>query len=1043
MKLFLATLAVLIGSVAFAQNVTVTGTVTDSYTGQPVPFAAVHEKGTMNGVSSDENGYYSITVRADGVLVFSCVGYQTTQVAVDGKFRLDVDLLAEALDEVVHVAYGSAKKSSFTGSATAVKSESLEKRTVSNVTKALDGLVAGVTATSGTGQPGEGAAIHIRGYGSINASSTPLYVVDGIPYDGSISAINPNDIESMTVLKDASAAALYGSRGANGVVMIQTKKGQAGFVNVNLKATWGQSSRAYKPYDTVNQEEFVELTYEALRNKYMFDNGYSYENAQAAAMADLGTALGGEQYNPFKNYTWDNLIDPATGKVRADAKSAYYESWLDEMTNKKAIRSEYQLGVNGGTDRTKYALSFGYLDDNGMLITTNFKRYSFRANVEQEIANWMKAGVSTSYSYTTSNQQTIASGTYTSNAWYTAQFMAPIYPVHIMDETGKNTGEYDYGEGGRPKAKDFNSIADLYDNKYSLNRDNVSARAFLTLGGDKESMGMFRGLEFTTNYGVDVTNAFASAYYNPYHGDGKQTNGSVEKQYGRTMSYTWNQILKYERAFNDAHHVLAQAGHEFYNYNYAYLSADRTGVYPGIDELAPSTNVTGNNSYRKDYLIESYFGRLSYDFMDRYYLEGTYRTDGSSRFHKDYRWGEFWSLGASWRLSEEEGIKDLDWVDNMTLRLSYGQLGNDALTNGSSQDYYAWQSFYNLTWANASNPGALVTSLENTEVSWEKKSTWNVGFEATLFNRFLQVSAEYYNSVTTDMLLSYPLPLSTGFSGYNANVGSMSNKGYEATFRFNWAQRQKFAASSTLMFYQNRNEVLALTKDDKITSGYQVIEVGKPIYTYYLPKSAGVDPATGAQLYWAYEKDKETGDKIEGSDFITSDKSLATNSRYYAGSREPKLQGSFASDFRYGAFDFSFLTTFSLGGVTYDGLYAGLMEVTYAGDTWSKHALRRWQKPGDITDVPAVMINSGRLGTDRNLIDASYFAIKSAQLGFTLPAKMTKAAKIKSFRLFVNADNVAVFNHLNGLNVQYNFSGGTGYTYTPTRVLSFGVDVNF
>ena len=591
MKLFLTMLAVLMTSAAYAQNLTVTGVVTDSNNGDPVPFAAVHVKGTMTGTSTDAEGNYSITAPQDGVLVFSCVGYQNLQVAVDGKLTHNVVLVSEQLEEVVMVAYGTAKKSSFTGSATSVKSESLEKRTVSNVTKALDGLVPGVTTSAGSGQPGESASIQIRGYGSINASSTPLYVVDGVPYDGSIAAINPNDIESLTVLKDASAAALYGSRGANGVVMIQTKKGQEGFVNVNLKATWGLSSRAYKPYDTVNQREFVELTYEALRNGYMFNNGYSMDHASQAAMGALSSSLGGEQYNPFKNYTWDTVIDPATGKVRADAVSAYDESWLNEMTNPKALRSEYLFGVNGGTDKTKYALSFGYLDDNGILITTNFKRYTFRASVDHEITDWMKAGVSTSYGYTTSNQQTIASGTYTSNAWYTAQFMAPIYPVYLKDEAGNTVMDangkalYDYGELGRPKAARFNNIADLYDNKYGLWRDNTSSRANIVLGGDNDVMGVFKGLEFSVNAGFDVTNSASSEYQNPYHGDGAQTGGSVAKQNGRTMSYTINEILKYDRTFADKHHVLAQAGHEFYNYEYRYLAADRTGVYPGIDEL--------------------------------------------------------------------------------------------------------------------------------------------------------------------------------------------------------------------------------------------------------------------------------------------------------------------------------------------------------------------------------------------------------------------------------------------------------------------------
>ncbi|MGM9737648.1 MAG: SusC/RagA family TonB-linked outer membrane protein [Candidatus Cryptobacteroides sp.] len=1023
-------------SSAFAQSFMVTGKVTDASSGEGIPFASVVVKGSNVGVNTDENGAYSIKASEKDVLVFSFVGYNAYEVSVNGRAKINVSLESESLDEVVMVAYGSAKKSSFTGSAASVKSESLSKRTVANVTKAIEGLVPGVTATAGSGQPGSGSSIQIRGYGSINASSSPLYVVDGIPYDGSISAINPSDIESLTVLKDAAAAALYGSRGANGVVMIQTKRGQSGYSNFNFKGTWGFSSRAYKPYDTVNQREFVELTYEALRNKYMIDNGYSLETASALANSELGASLGGEQYNPFKNYTWDTLIDPATGKVREDAVSAYDERWLDEMTHNNALRQEYVFSANGGNDKTKYAMSFGYLDEDGILITTKFRRYSFRANVDQKVTSWINAGVSTSYAYTKSNMELTSSGSYTSNAWYTAQFMAPIYPVYLKDENGQNAGGYDYGLT-RPKASNFNNIGDLYDNKNAVLRDNTSARAYATLGGDDPVMGIFKGLELTTNVGIDISNARSSTYYNPYHGDGASTNGSVDKESGRTMSLTWNQILKYDRTFADKHHVLAQLGHEYYNYEYQYLQADRTNVYPGIDELAPATNVTGNNSYKYQYRIESYFGRLAYDFSDKYYFEGTWRTDGSSRFHKDYRWGQFWSLGASWRLSEENFMKNADWVDNMTLRLSYGQLGNDGLDT-----YYAWQSFYDLTWANATNPGAIVNSLENTEVSWEKKNTWNVGIEATLFHRFLNLSLEYYHSKTTDMLLSYPLPLSTGFSGYNANVGSLQNQGFEASFRFNWVNKGKFAASSTLMLYKNENKILALTKDDKITSGYQVIEVGKPIYTYCLPKNAGVDPATGKQLYWAYEKD-DNGDKIEGSDFVTSNKTLASNSYYYAGSREPDLQGSFGSDFRLGSFDLSFLTTFSIGGVTYDSLYSGLMEVQYAGDTWSKNALRRWQKPGDVTDVPAVLFNAGRLGTDKNLINASYFAIKSIQLGYTLPEKWTRAAKLHSLRVFVNADNVAMFNHLHGLNVQYNFSGGTNYTYTPTRVVSVGVDLNF
>ncbi len=437
-KLLLTTVFVALGVSVYAQTLTVTGTVTDSATGEPIPFASVFEKNTMNGANADGDGVYRLEVSPNGKLVFSCVGYQNAEVSIKGQKTIDVVLTSEALDEVVMVAYGSAKKSSFTGSATSVKSENLKKRSVTSVSKAIEGMVAGVTSATSSGQPGEGASIIIRGYGSINASSEPLYVVDGIPYDGSISAINPNDIESLTVLKDASAAALYGSRGANGVVMIATKRGTEGHTNVNFKAEVGFESRAYKPYDVVDQKEFAQLSYEAARNGYMMSDGYSFEAASELARERFGTSLGGDHYNPFKNYTWATLIDPETGLVHDDAVSAYNESWLDSITNHQAIRQDYSFSVNGGNEKTKYTMSLGYLNEDGILVNTNFNRASIRAGVDHKVNGWLGAGANASYAYTSSNSQAQSSGTFTSNVWYTAQFMAPIYPVYLKDNSSLN-----------------------------------------------------------------------------------------------------------------------------------------------------------------------------------------------------------------------------------------------------------------------------------------------------------------------------------------------------------------------------------------------------------------------------------------------------------------------------------------------------------------------------------------------------------------------------------------------------------------------------
>ena len=472
-KLFTIALCLFISiGAAWAQTIRVSGTVTDVTNGEPVVGAAVQLKGSASTYAlTDVSGKYTLSVPADAILTVSSLGFNPTEVQVNGRGVVDIELTPEAqlLDDVLVVAYGTAKKESFTGSAGTVKSESLQKRTVANVSKALEGMVAGISTTSGSGQPGEGATIQIRGTGSIYAESDPLYVVDGIPFDGNLSALNPNDIENLTVLKDASAAALYGARAANGVIMITTKRGSEGHSVVNFKATVGLQSRSIRDYDTVNQEEFVELTWEALKNNYVINGGYDLARAKTLASAGLSGALGGEFYNPFKNYKWADLIDPETGRVRSDAVSAWDDNWMDVLTEDKAVRQEYQLGVSGGTHKTKYAFSLGYLDDKGVLITTKFKRYSLRVNVDHSVNDWMKLGASANYAYTNQNSSQY-SDTQTGNAWYTAQFMAPIYPVYLKDNSGANlldefgNKQYDYGENGRPKAANFNVVGDLYDN---------------------------------------------------------------------------------------------------------------------------------------------------------------------------------------------------------------------------------------------------------------------------------------------------------------------------------------------------------------------------------------------------------------------------------------------------------------------------------------------------------------------------------------------------------------------------------------------------
>ncbi|MBQ7162016.1 MAG: SusC/RagA family TonB-linked outer membrane protein, partial [Bacteroidales bacterium] len=664
----------------FAQNRGISGTVISEEDGQPVIGAYVIEAGSSNGTTTDINGRFTLNTRPGATLHISFLGMETVEVAAQNGMRVTMKNATKDLDEVMVVAYGTAKKSSFTGSAATVDNQKIAARPIANITKAIDGQVAGVQTTSGGGQPGESAAIRIRGFGSINASSTPLYVVDGVPYDGNLAAINPNDIESMTVLKDASAGALYGARGANGVVMITTKKGSK-TPNVNLKISGGSSSRALKRYNTVNQKEYAELMFEALRNGFMFDNGYSWADASQMARESLASSLGGEIYNPFKNYTWATLIDE-NGKVQADAVSAYDENWMDAIENKNALRQEYQLSVTGGSDKTQSLLSLGYLSDEGVLKYTDFQRFSGRLNVDNQAKTWFRTGLNASFSHTIQNYSDYDESSQ-ANVWYTAQFLAPIYPVYTKDATGADildgngNQQLDYGVS-RPKMGNFNCIGTLIDDKFDRKRDNFSGRSYITLGSDEESAGALKGLKLTVNLGVDYVNNNQMYYYNMYHGNFASYGGILEKFNDRTFSYTFNQLLTYNRDF-DKHSIDVLAGHEFYNYRFNRLYGEKSGLIDGIYEMEPATTTQGTGSYQYDYRIESYLSRINYNYDEKYYASVSYRTDASSRFHKNYRWGNFWSVGANWRISQEEFMQDIDFISNLALRASYGSQGNDDL----------------------------------------------------------------------------------------------------------------------------------------------------------------------------------------------------------------------------------------------------------------------------------------------------------------------------------------------------------------------------
>lgn len=1023
----------------------ITGTIKDN-NGDPVIGASIQVKNTGIGTITDYNGQFSLNnVPENGILIISYIGYDTEEIPVNKKKNLQIVMKenTKQLEEIVVVAYGTAKKSSFTGSAEVVKQDRIEKRVVADVSKALEGTVAGVQSTSGSGQPGSGASMVIRGFGSISASNTPLYVVDGVPFDGALNTINPNDIESVTVLKDASAGALYGSRGANGVVMITTKRGERddNQISINLKANWGISSRAIPKYETVNEAEYLELAFEAYKNELIYTEGIDPLLAGTQAIEVMkGMAKGvlgyNEEYNPF-NMPLQELINPITGKINPTAQLKYHEDWKDELSNHNPLRQEYQLSVTGGNKKTQYMISMGYLDEVGLLQTTEFERYTGRVNIDTQAKKWFKTGFNASFAQTSTNYNS-ASGSVISNLWYTSQIMAPIYPVyeHNTDGSLKTDANgnkiYDYGKN-RIALANSNAIALLHEDKENNTRDNLSARTYIQLSTNDDEYGIFKGFSLMANLGLDYFNTHEMSYSNPYTGNAATTAGSLTKAVQRQLSYTFNQLLTYQRNIR-SHSLDVMIGHEYYELKQQFLGAQKTGFpFGGLYELSAAATLSGASSQTDKYAIESFLSRVNYNFAQKYYFSASFRTDGSSRFHKDSRWGKFWSLGTSWRISEESFMKKYDWVNNLTLKASFGSQGNDNI--GS---YYAYQSLYNMGLSNGSLNGAGINSLENKDLKWEKNENLNIGIEARLFNR-LSLTAEFFNKHTKDLLLNMPKATSSGFDAYPANIGSMRNMGLDVTATVDILKNSDLKWTLIAMGSHIRNKILKLADKPEIISGSNIFKEGETVNSFYLPISAGVDPLTGNQLYWV---DHDKNSNIV-SKYKTDDVTLTANSREIVGNRIPDLYGSITNDFSYKGIDFSILTTYSIGGEMLDGVYGSMMNVGYKGYVWHKNALRRWQQPGDITDIPKIMWDQQLRVTDKDLINASYFAIKNITLGYTFPKDWLTKIKMDNIRVYATANNLALFSHLKGMDPQYNFTGTVGYTYTPSRTYSIGIDIKF
>lgn len=1035
-----------------AQTKTITGKVTDQESGVALPGVSVMVKGTSVGAATDMDGVYSVNVPAEGnTLVFRFIGYQMVERKIGETATINVALPVDnkQLEEVVVVAYGTADKGSFTGSAAQIKSEKLEQRPVTNITNAVEGQAAGVQTAASSGQPGSGPAIRIRGIGSVSSSNSPLYVVDGVPYSGDIANLNVDDIANISILKDAASSALYGARAANGVVMVTTKKGRKDRNQINLKIAQGITSRAIPEYDRVNAKEYYPLIWEGYRNSLVnaSKNPLTMDQANQKASADLKKRVLG--YNPFN--VADDQIVLTDGTLNPDAQLLYGDDldWFEPLT-REGSRGDYGLNFSGGSDKNDYFVSLGYLNEKGFVVKSDYERVTGRVNINSQATDWFKTGLNISGTMTESNQASDGSSTGYINPFFFARNIGPIYPVYahdpvtgayLLDEKGNKI--YDHGDGSIDglSRRGADGSAGRHIVQETLLNDNLFKRNVLS-GRTYGEISFLKDFKFTTNLSVDISNYLAATYQNTVIGDGAPA-GRASRTSTTTTSYTLNQLLNFSKTI-DRHYVEALVGHENYDYTFNFLSGSRQEVVAdGNTELINFTTTNNLTSLTHRYKTEGYFSRVNYTFDDRYTLSGSYRRDGSSRFNKDVRWGNFWSVGASWRLDKEAYLTMPEWVNMVKLRGSYGQVGNDALLTANGGDnYYAWQALYGLGYNNALEPGFLQESLASRDLVWESNNSFDVGLDFNIFNR-VNGSVEYFHRSSENLLFEVPLPLSSGLQSRNLNVGTMYNQGVEIHLAGDVIKNDAFSWNVDLNWTTYKNEITKLPPgQDEIIIGTKKLMAGRSIYDYWLRDWYGVDPATGAALYRADKWD-------ESSSFIINGDSVTTNINnarfHYAGTAIPDYAGGITNTFTYKNFALSALITYSVGGKVYDATYASLMDAATEGGALHKDALKRWQKPGDVTGVPRMDLGQGANfngGTsDRWLTDASFLNLRSVNLTYSLPSTLARKLHTSNARVYLTGENLGLLTARKGMNVNQSYSGVTSNAYTPARVVTLGLNV--
>ena len=1091
MKKIFTLLALCLLSLSMLAQKQVSGQVLDSKN-EPVIGASVQVKGTTTGTITDYDGEFLLDVPADATtLIVSFIGMQTQEVTIKDRVIVVLQEATEVIQEVVVTGYGNVSKGSFAGSAQAVNAETIENKSPSEISKALAGEVAGVQVVTTSGQPGTNASIRVRGIGSINGSS-PLYVVDGVAYDGDISAIDPGDIASTTILKDATATSLYGSRGAHGVVVITTKKGNSGEEGkIDVDVKYGANMHLLPMYDVITSpQEYVEMAWMGLYNA-------SARSSESGRLQDASNLLFGPKGIPTIYNLWNqpgNQLIGSNGKFRDDVtmKPGYEDmvSWEDAIF-RVGQKTDATIRFSGGNDKVTYYASLGYLKDEGYYIGSDYDRFTIRSNVEFKPKKWLKGSLNASYAYSTMNAA--GQGGNMNNGFAYVNGMPAIYPVYLYNEDGtikkdERTGglAFDYGmhEGsGRGFGSGINPAGSLlYD------RDHTLQHHFNTAG--MLEVKFYKDLKLTVNAGLTYLGLTNSAFTNAYYGDAAGI-GRIDKTQTNRLAFMANQLLEYNKMIDD-HSIRVMVGHESNLTRTSSMSGSMAHVAAengeNVLEWGNAVQMTGMGSATSTVTLESYLATASYIYKERYGLTGNYRADGSSKFAKGHRWGHFGSVGATWMFTNEPFMENASkWIKNGKLRVSWGVLGNQNNINAN-----LYQDQYSIKYVDGKV--AYVWEYKgNPDLTWERSQVVDLGLEFD-FHKYLTAEIDYFYKLTDNMLFPRYVAPSLGYSYEYLNGGELENQGVEVQLNVHALDTRNVKLDIRLNGAHYKNNVKSLP--DYVSSDTEMImnagmAVGHGLYDWNMPTYTGVDAETGQAKYLAYYDanlgsfgTSNSADVLQatgknGNNYIsnvyeyrmkhpeadiqttevTGYQSAYAGSDYIGKSAIPDFAGGFGIDLQAYGVTLSVTCSYGIGGWGYDNTYAQLMSSDKAGSyNWHKDMRNAWNRMMTDAEKEAIaaqgaagiprLSNGGdryaNMGSTRFLTSSSFLSLNNIRVGYTFPKKLIEKIKLNTLNIYVSADNLAILSARKGFNPMASFTSTTdSYQYTPLSTIMGGVKFQF